>query len=171
MIFFTKIKSSLGHLWLIHTARDRDRGGDREKMEFYITLCTVHYTVVFYCAHPGPVQCVWAISRQNKITELDAAQHNVINHSCLQFQYFWTITVKFKICYQQEEDFGIKPEMFVSLAGRPSRLKGLSPEQVAIKRRKIWVSIIRKEIPKAHKQKVSNRKEVLGSLKKVWFPF
>ena len=42
---------------------------------------------------------------------------------------------------------------------------------MAIKRRKIWVSIIKKEIPKAHKQKVSNRKEVLGSLKKVWFHF
>ena len=58
--------------WLIHTARDRDR--DREKMGFYIMLCTVHTTqgqgqsqgtTVFYCAHhgaclgpsPGPVQC------------------------------------------------------------------------------------------------------------------
>ena len=61
--FFSKIKSSLGQLWLIHTTRERDRTGDREKMEFYITECTVHTTqgqgtIVFYCAHPGPVQCI-----------------------------------------------------------------------------------------------------------------
>ena len=53
--------------WLIHTARDRDM--DREKMGFYIMLCTVHTTqgqgtIVFYCICPGPcngpgaVQCV-----------------------------------------------------------------------------------------------------------------
>ena len=72
-----------------------------------------------------------------------------------------------RMLFLQEDDYGIKPEMFVSLAGRPSKLKKLSPEQMAIKRRKVWVSIMKKEIPKAHKQKVSNRKEVLGSLKKV----
>ena len=58
-------------LWLIHTARNRDR--DWETMGFYIMLCTVHTTqgqgqgqgaIVFYCTHPspcpctGPVQCV-----------------------------------------------------------------------------------------------------------------
>ncbi len=58
--------------------------------------------------------------------------------------------------------------MFSSFAGgRPSKLKKLSPEQMAIKRRKVWVSIVKKEIPRAHKQKVSNRKDVLGTLKKV----
>ena len=60
----------------------------------------------------------------------------------------------------------MRPEMFSSLSGRSSKLK-LTPEQTAIKRRKVWVAIVKKEIPKAHKQKVSNRKEVLSSLKKV----
>ena len=57
--------------------------------------------------------------------------------------------------------------MFTSLGARASKLKKLTPEQTAIKRRKVWVSIIKKEIPRAHKQKLSNRKEVLSSLKKV----
>ena len=61
----------------------------------------------------------------------------------------------------------MRPEMFSSLPGRSSKLKKLTPEQTAIKRRKVWVAIVKKEIPKAHKQKISNRKEVLSSLKKV----
>ena len=67
-------------LWLIHTTWDRDRDRDRETMGFCIMLCTVHTTqgqvhgtIVFYCARPfpchcpGPVQWVWAITRQFSI--------------------------------------------------------------------------------------------------------
>ena len=46
-------------LWLIHTARERDR--DEEITGFCIMLCTVpttqgqgQGTIVFYCVHPSP---------------------------------------------------------------------------------------------------------------------
>ncbi|KAL3872724.1 hypothetical protein ACJMK2_035930 [Sinanodonta woodiana] len=45
--------------------------------------------------------------------------------------------------------------------------KKLTPEQADAKRRKIWISIAKKEIPKAQKQKASARKEMLQSLKKI----
>ena len=50
-------------LWFIHTARDQDQDREREKMGFYLTLCTVHtshYTgtgndgflyYTMYCTH------------------------------------------------------------------------------------------------------------------------
>ena len=51
-------------LWLVHTARDRERDREWEMMGFSITLCTVHTTqgqgqgtIVFYCAHPSPSPC------------------------------------------------------------------------------------------------------------------
>ena len=61
--------------WLIHTARNPDRGRIREMMSLCVTLCTVHTTqgqgtIAFCCARPGPcpcpgtgpVQCVWAMT-------------------------------------------------------------------------------------------------------------
>ncbi|XP_045175663.2 chromatin-remodeling ATPase INO80-like [Mercenaria mercenaria] len=45
--------------------------------------------------------------------------------------------------------------------------KKLTPEQAEAKRRRIWVNIAKKEIPKAQKQKVSARKEMLQTLKKI----
>ncbi|VDI53953.1 DNA helicase INO80 [Mytilus galloprovincialis] len=56
------------------------------------------------------------------------------------------------------------------LAHRRNEARGekkLSPEQADIKRKKLWITIAKKEIPKAQKQKVAARKEVLQSLKKV----
>ena len=52
------------NLWLVHTARDRERDSEWETMGFCIILCTVHTTqeqgqeevpIVFYCALPVPV--------------------------------------------------------------------------------------------------------------------
>lgn len=45
--------------------------------------------------------------------------------------------------------------------------KKLTPEQADNKRRRLWVSIAKKEIPKAQKQKASARKEMLQTLKKI----
>lgn len=45
--------------------------------------------------------------------------------------------------------------------------KKLSPEQADIKRKKLWITIAKKEIPKAQKQKAAARKEILQTLKKV----
>ncbi|KAH9509093.1 putative DNA helicase ino80 [Bulinus truncatus] len=45
--------------------------------------------------------------------------------------------------------------------------KRLTPEQADAKRRKLWISIAKKEIPRAQKQKASARKEMLASLKKI----
>uniref|UniRef100_A0A2C9KB78 Chromatin-remodeling ATPase INO80 n=2 Tax=Biomphalaria glabrata TaxID=6526 RepID=A0A2C9KB78_BIOGL len=45
--------------------------------------------------------------------------------------------------------------------------KKLTPEQADAKRRKLWISIAKKEIPRAQKQKASARKEMLASLKKI----
>lgn len=47
------------------------------------------------------------------------------------------------------------------------RGKKLTPEQADVKRKRLWVSIAKKEIPKAQKQKASARKEILQSLKKM----
>ena len=47
--------------------------------------------------------------------------------------------------------------------------KKLTPEQADAKRKKLWVSIAKKEIPKAQKQKASARKEMLSLLKKVFW--
>lgn len=48
-----------------------------------------------------------------------------------------------------------------------AKVKKLSPEQADAKRRRLWISIVKKEIPKAQKQKVSARKEVLQQMKKI----
>ncbi|WAR20525.1 INO80-like protein, partial [Mya arenaria] len=45
--------------------------------------------------------------------------------------------------------------------------KKLTPEQAEVKRRRLWVAIAKKEIPKAQKQKASARKEVMQQLKKI----
>ncbi|XP_059148213.1 chromatin-remodeling ATPase INO80-like isoform X2 [Physella acuta] len=57
----------------------------------------------------------------------------------------------------------------VILAKRHEKKKSkkLTAEQADIKRRKLWVSIAKKEIPRAQKQKVSARKEMLATMKKV----
>lgn len=52
-------------------------------------------------------------------------------------------------------------------AARAGRGKKLTPEQADVKRKRLWVSIAKKEIPKAQKQKASARKEILQSLKKM----
>lgn len=51
--------------------------------------------------------------------------------------------------------------------GKGKQNKKLTPEQADTKRRKIWLSIAKKEIPKAQKQKASARKEMLSTLKKI----
>ncbi|XP_029637350.1 chromatin-remodeling ATPase INO80-like [Octopus sinensis] len=53
------------------------------------------------------------------------------------------------------------------LHGKSKQNKKLTPEQADTKRRKIWLSIAKKEIPKAQKQKASARKEMLSTLKKI----
>ncbi|XP_052275442.1 chromatin-remodeling ATPase INO80-like [Dreissena polymorpha] len=45
--------------------------------------------------------------------------------------------------------------------------KKLTPEQAEARRRRLWVSIAKKEIPKAQKQKNAARKEMLQQLKKI----
>ena len=50
---------------------------------------------------------------------------------------------------------------------RTGKVKKLTPEQAAIKRKKIWANICKKEIPKAQKQKASLRKEIMTNLRKV----
>jgi len=45
--------------------------------------------------------------------------------------------------------------------------KKLTPEQADAKRRKLWISIAKKDIPRAQKQKASARKEMLASMKKI----
>ncbi|XP_071081185.1 chromatin-remodeling ATPase INO80-like [Haliotis cracherodii] len=53
------------------------------------------------------------------------------------------------------------------MAKRSGKQKKLTPEQADIKRKRIWIAIAKKEIPKAQKQKASARKEMLTLLKKV----
>jgi len=43
----------------------------------------------------------------------------------------------------------------------------LEPEQIQQKRRKLWSTIVKKEIPKAYKMRLINRKEVLNNCKKL----
>ncbi|KAL4238749.1 putative DNA helicase ino80 [Mactra antiquata] len=45
--------------------------------------------------------------------------------------------------------------------------KKLTPEQAEAKRRRLWIAIAKKEIPKAQKQKLSARKEMLQTHKKI----
>ncbi|KAK3093780.1 hypothetical protein FSP39_020132, partial [Pinctada imbricata] len=47
------------------------------------------------------------------------------------------------------------------------RMKKLTPEQADVKRKRIWITIAKKEIPKAQKQTAAARKEMLQSLKKI----
>ncbi len=52
-------------------------------------------------------------------------------------------------CLQPGEIRGVRPEhLSHSLGGRPPKAKKLTPEQIVAKRRKIWISIAKKEIPK-----------------------
>ncbi|CAL1526196.1 unnamed protein product [Lymnaea stagnalis] len=50
---------------------------------------------------------------------------------------------------------------------KEKRPKKLTPEQADAKRRKLWISIAKKEIPRAQKQKASARKEMLATMKKI----
>ena len=50
---------------------------------------------------------------------------------------------------------------------KPAKAKKFTPEQMANKRRKIFTSIAKKEVPKQAKQKASARKEMMSQLKKV----
>lgn len=64
------------------------------------------------------------------------------------------------------EDFERKPHPAAHQT-KPQKIKKLTPEQIAIKRRRIWISISKKEVPKAQKQKASARKEMFTMLRKV----
>lgn len=60
--------------------------------------------------------------------------------------------------------------MFTNVANQPSKVaktKRLNPEQLAAKRRRLWITMCKKEIPRAAKQKANQRKEGLSNLKKV----
>ncbi|XP_076441698.1 chromatin-remodeling ATPase INO80-like isoform X2 [Babylonia areolata] len=79
---------------------------------------------------------------------------------------------KDKAIYDEDDDEDeIDPTLLALLQQQQARKerkpKKLTPEQADAKRRKIWVSIAKKEIPKAQKQKASARKEMLTLLKKV----
>ncbi|ESO83010.1 hypothetical protein LOTGIDRAFT_236919 [Lottia gigantea] len=52
-------------------------------------------------------------------------------------------------------------------AGKSGKSKKLTPEQADVKRKKIWMSICKKEIPKIQKQRASARKEMLNNAKKL----
>ncbi|XP_060081949.1 chromatin-remodeling ATPase INO80-like [Ylistrum balloti] len=52
-------------------------------------------------------------------------------------------------------------------ASKSAKVKKLTPEQADAKRRRLWISIAKKEIPKAQKQKASARKEMLQTFKKI----
>ncbi|XP_041352377.1 chromatin-remodeling ATPase INO80-like [Gigantopelta aegis] len=53
------------------------------------------------------------------------------------------------------------------LLGRGGKHRKLTPEQADAKRKRLWINIAKKEIPKAQKQKASARKEAMTTLKKV----
>ncbi|KAL5008979.1 hypothetical protein ScPMuIL_014560 [Solemya velum] len=53
------------------------------------------------------------------------------------------------------------------MAAKAGKHKKLTPEQADAKRRRLWISIAKKEIPKAQKQKVAARKEMMQSLRKI----
>ncbi|KAL8590096.1 hypothetical protein ACOMHN_034327 [Nucella lapillus] len=79
---------------------------------------------------------------------------------------------KDKAIFDDEDDEDeIDPTLLALLQQQQARKerkpKKLTPEQADAKRRKIWISIAKKEIPKAQKQKASARKEMLNVLKKV----
>ena len=71
--------------------------------------------------------------------------------------------------------FGEEPQqqaIFHNVQNQPAmaklpKNKRLTQEQLSAKRRKVWVGMCKKEIPKAAKQKASIRKEGLANLKKV----
>ncbi|XP_070179265.1 chromatin-remodeling ATPase INO80-like [Littorina saxatilis] len=80
---------------------------------------------------------------------------------------------KDKAIYDEEDDDEdeIDPALLAMLQQQQARKerkpKKLTPEQADAKRRKLWTSIAKKEIPKAQKQKASARKEMQNLLKKV----
>ena len=73
--------------------------------------------------------------------------------------------------------FGEEPQqqaIFHNVLNQPAaaklpKNKRLTQEQLSAKRRRVWVSMCKKEIPKAAKQKASVRKEGMANLKKVMF--
>ncbi|XP_050405390.1 chromatin-remodeling ATPase INO80 [Patella vulgata] len=73
----------------------------------------------------------------------------------------------------QEECDEIDPEVLKAIiehhqrAGKSGKSKKLTPEQADVKRKKIWMSIVKKEIPKVQKQRASARKEMLNNAKKL----
>ncbi|PVD25847.1 hypothetical protein C0Q70_13511 [Pomacea canaliculata] len=71
----------------------------------------------------------------------------------------------------EDDEDEIDPALLALLqqqqARKERRPKKLTPEQADAKRRKIWTSIAKKEIPRAQKQKASARKEMMTVLKKV----
>lgn len=48
-----------------------------------------------------------------------------------------------------------------------SILESQDPEQIQNKRKKVWLSIVKKDIPKAHKSRLLNRKDYLNNCKKL----
>lgn len=78
---------------------------------------------------------------------------------------------KEKALLEEDDEDEIDPALLALLqqqqARRERKPKKLTPEQADAKRRKIWMSIAKKEIPRAQKQKASARKEMLTVLKKV----
>ncbi|KAK7487146.1 hypothetical protein BaRGS_00021641 [Batillaria attramentaria] len=78
---------------------------------------------------------------------------------------------KDKALLEEDDEDEIDPALLALLQKQQARKertpKKLTPEQADAKRRKIWTSIAKKEIPRAQKQKASARKEMLTVLKKV----
>lgn len=60
-----------------------------------------------------------------------------------------------------------KKEKHSSFSSSSNKTEKKSIEALNAKRRRLWVTIARKEIPKAHKQKLTIRKEMLNSCKKL----
>ncbi|XP_023930552.1 DNA helicase INO80 [Lingula anatina] len=47
------------------------------------------------------------------------------------------------------------------------KVKRLTPEQALVKRKRMWMSIVKKEVPKAQKQRTSTRKEMFSNARKL----